>query len=164
MFGVGDYIVYGNNGVCLVEKVGALDSSVVSKDKVYYTLSPCYSKASTIFTPADNKKVLMRPIMTREEAIALVDEMKEMEELKIVDEKRRENEYKEAVQKCDARELVKILKAIHMRKQERIEDGKKITATDERYFHLAEEQLHGELAIALGMEKSEVEAFVASRI
>lgn len=56
MFDVGDYIVYGNNGVCLVEKVGPLESSVMSKEKIYYTLSPCYMQGSTIFTPADNQK------------------------------------------------------------------------------------------------------------
>lgn len=164
MFEVGDYIVYGNNGVCLVEKVGPLDSKITSKDKVYYTLSPCYMKGSRIFIPADNEKVLMRPVMTEKESLALIDAMEEMESLWIPEEKRREAEYKEALQKCDATELVKIIKTIFRRKETRLAEGKKITATDEKYYHLAEERLYGEFAIALHMEKEEVQEFIESRI
>lgn len=164
MYEVGDYIVYGNNGVCLVEKVGPLESKVASRDKVYYTLSPCYVKGSTIFTPADNNKVLMRPVMTKQEGLNLIDEMDEMEDLWITDEKSREAEYKEALQSCEARELVKVIKTIFKRKQTRIAEGKKVTATDEKYCHMAEERLYGELAIALGMQKDELHDFILKRI
>ncbi|MDD3403000.1 MAG: CarD family transcriptional regulator [Hespellia sp.] len=164
MFEVGDYIVYGNNGVCQVEKVGPLESKIATRGKVYYTLSPCYLKGSTIFTPADNQKVPMRPVMTKQESLQLIDAMQEMDALWITDEKRREAEYKEAIQKCDAAELVKIIKTIFQRKETRIAEGKKVTATDEKYFHLAEERLYGEFAIALNMQKDEVAAFIEERI
>ena len=164
MFEVGDYIVYGSNGVCLVEKVGPLESQIASKEKVYYTLSPCYVKRSTIFTPADNSKVLMRPVMTKQEGLALIDEIKEMDCLWITDEKSREATYKEALQTCEARELVKVIKTILKRKQTRIAEGKKVTATDEKYCHLAQERLYGELAVALEMKKEEMQEFIEQRI
>ena len=41
MFKAGDFVVYGSNGVCRVQKVGTLDSPGVPKDRLYYTLIPC---------------------------------------------------------------------------------------------------------------------------
>ena len=56
-----------------------------------------------------------------------------------------------------------LIKTIYIRKQERLLE-KKITATDDKYFHIAEEKLYGELAIALSMTKDEAKEFVVSRV
>lgn len=94
MFQAGDFIVYGSTGVCLVEKVGPVEIPGVSKDKLFYTLSPCYESKSKIFTPVDNQKVVMRPVLSREQALQLIDGIKEIRLLGISDEKKREEEYK----------------------------------------------------------------------
>ncbi len=164
MFEKGDYIIYGTSGVCVVDRIGTLDSLPTKDKRLYYTLHPFYSKGSTIFTPVDNEKVLMRRVISKEEALQIIDEMQETECLWIVDEKRRESEYKETFRKCDCRELVKIIKTIYLRKQDRLKEGKKTTADDEKYFHMAEDSLYGELAVALDMDKAEVKDFVISRI
>lgn len=163
MYQIGDYIVYGSNGVCVVDDIGSMDVPGIPKDRVYYTLRPCYLKGSTIFTPADNQKVIMRPILTREEALALVDEIGDIECLWVADEKKREQLYKEAVGTCECRELVKIIKTIYQRQQERLAEGKKITFRDEKYFSMAEDNLYGELALSLGMDKDEVKDFITER-
>ena len=56
MFQAGDVIVCGSHGVCRVEKVGPLSSSVADKDRIYYTLRPLYERGSVVFTPVDNQK------------------------------------------------------------------------------------------------------------
>lgn len=164
MFEIGDRIVYGSNGVCCVENIGALDSPNALKGRIYYTLTPQYTKGSTIFTPVDNEKVKMRPVMSREEASVLIDEIKDIETLWIADEKGRELEYKQAIMKCECRELVKIIKTIYLRKQSRLIEGKKVTAVDEKYFRMAEERLYGELAVSLGMNEEDVKNYVTERV
>lgn len=164
MFNVGDYIVYGVNGVCKVEEIGSLDSGNLPKDRVYYTLLPVYLKGSKIFTPADNKKVLMRPVLNKDEAMELIDDIRNIDALWITDEKKRENDYRDALKKCDCKELVRIIKTIYSRKQGRIAEGKKMTMGDEKYFHMAEESLYGELAIPLNMDKEEVKYFITDRV
>ena len=67
MFQIGDYIVYGTSGVCRVEKIGPVDLPDVSKDKLYYTLSPVRNPGGHIYTPVDNQRVVMRPILTEDE-------------------------------------------------------------------------------------------------
>ena len=51
---------------------------------------------------------------------------------------------------------VHVLKTLYLRRQSRLESGKKTTAVDERYFYLAEEQLYGELSFVLGKTKDEI--------
>lgn len=164
MFQVGDLIVYGNTGVCRVEKIGAPELSGVPKGIDYYTLSPYYSQKSRIFTPCDNDKVVMRPVISKREARKIVKEIPSIGLLIITDEKKREEKYKETMRSCDCREFVSIIKTIYARKQERIAEGKKVTASDEKYFQLAEEKLYGELAVALDMERQKVKEYVKTQV
>ena len=164
MFEIGELIIYGGNGVCRVEKIGPIDTGMGTKGRMYYTLNPLKNKDSRIFTPVDNEKVIMRPTMTKEDALALIDQIQNVETLWIGDERRRETEYKEAVRKCDCREYVKIIKTIYLRKEARLADGKRVTAVDERYYAIAEENLYGELAVALGMDRDQTKTFVEQRV
>lgn len=164
MFNVGDYVIYGNNGACEVLEVGPMNMQGVDKSKLYYTLAPVYVDGSKVFTPVNNKKVFMRPILSKEEAAELIDAIPDIEQLWVSDEKSREQIYREALKTCDCTVLIKIIKTLYLRRQARIDDGKKVTALDERYLKNAEEQLYGELALSLEMEKDEMEAYIASRV
>ncbi|MEG0805616.1 MAG: CarD family transcriptional regulator [Lachnospiraceae bacterium] len=164
MFEVGDYIIYGSNGVCKVEEIGKSNGSGIVKDKMYYTLVPEYSKGSKVFTPISNEKVSMRLIMSREEALNLIEEVENIEFLQVDEGKRREEVYKDALKNCDCREWVKIIKTLYSRKQIRMEEGKKVTAEDEKYLRKAEEILFGELAIPLKMTKDEVEKVIIHKL
>ena len=158
MFQIGDYIIYGINGVCKVEDIGTVKLS--GNDKLYYTLHPFGEKEGVIYTPVDNKKTRMRSILTKIEAKQLLDEMDSIDDLGITDEKTRESTYKEVMNKCDSREWVRIIKTLDMRKEARIAEGKKITVSDEKYLRLAEENLFNELSVALDIPKDHVEAYI----
>lgn len=164
MYEIGDYIVYGRNGVCKVVDIGSLDLSGIDQKKVFYTLQPVYSKSSTVYTPVDNDKIIMRRILTKGEAKNLIDEIPEIELLWIENDKLREQQYKEAMNKYDCREWVKIIKTLYVRKQERMAQKKPITNTDEKYLQAAEDYLYGELSIPLGIPKEEMEEFISAKI
>lgn len=57
-----------------------------------------------------------------------------------------------------------IQKNIYLHKQTRLEQGKKVTAVDDKYFKMAEDRLYGELAIALGMNKDNVKEYIFDSI
>lgn len=164
MFEIGDYVIYGGNGVCMVKKIGTLDTLSRVKEKIYYTLEPLYVKGSVFYTPVDNKKVIMRKVISKEETNRLIDEIPNIELIRIENDKVREVELKEAMQRRECKEWVRIIKTLYLRKKNRIAQGKKITATDEKYLKQAEEQLFGELAIPLEMDKSEVENFIIEKV
>ncbi|MBR1693220.1 MAG: CarD family transcriptional regulator [Lachnospiraceae bacterium] len=164
MFEVGDYVIYGTNGVCRIEAVGKIDSSIMDNKRIYYTLVPFYSKSGRIYVPTDSDKVAIRKILSKEEAIAFIDGIGDIETLWITDEKTRELTYKEAFRTHDCHEYVRIIKTIYFRKEERIAEKKKLTATDERYFRMAEEQLYGELGVSLSMDKDKVRDYIYERM
>jgi len=99
----------------------------------------------------------LRKVMNEAEAKELLQSIPELEEEMIENDKLRDARYKEAIRSCDCRELVKILKTLNARKIKRLAEGKKSTASEERYFKQAEENLCNELAFALGKERMQVQ-------
>lgn len=164
MFQIGDYIVYGSSGVCEVTAITTLDMDGIPDDKLFYILRPHYHQESKIFTPVDNEKTVMRPVLTKEEAMSLIDEIPDIEELWIDQERLREERYRAALKSGMCRELVSIMKTLYRRKQTRAAQGRGTTATDERYFRSASENLYAELAVPLGIPREEVKVFIEKRL
>lgn len=164
MFEKGEYIIYGTSGVCKVEDITTMNMDGISRSKLFYVLAPSGQKGGRIFTPVENQKTLMRKIMTREEADHLLGEIPSIEELWITSEKQREDLYKESLRSCDCREWIKIIKTLYLRKEERSAQGKKITATDEKYLRMAEDYLYSELEIPLEVPKEQMEQYIARHI
>lgn len=156
MFQVNEVIVYGKHGVCKIIAKGKIDMPMIDKNKEYYTLMPCKEKATIVYAPVENNKTIMRYVLTLEEVNNLLKEVPNLQEIPIENEREREICYKETLGSCDCRELIRIIKTLYLRKQARLESGKKTTAVDERYFYLAEDQLYGELSFVLGKTKDEI--------
>lgn len=164
MFNVGEYIAYENRGICKVEGITELNLPGTAKGQKYYVLTPVYEESGRIYSEIDNDKVVMRPMISEAEAQALIDEIPNIPQMRIGDEKQREEKYREAMQSCDVRQWVSIIKTLYFRRQNRIMQGKKTTNTDDRYFKKAGDNLNGELAMALGKKKSEMEEYISSRL
>lgn len=147
-----------------MEDVTTMEMEGVPRDRLYYVLAPVSQKGGKIFTPVDNEKTPMRRVLTREEATSLIDRIPEIEELWISSEKLRENKYKECMRSGDCREWIRIIKTLYLRNQERSAQGKKVTATDEKYLHMAEEYLYSELEIPLEIPKNQVEQYIVERL
>ena len=156
-------MVQGNNGVCRVENIQTMDS-VGKETRTYYTLVPIYTTGSKLFVPTDSKKVVTRSVMTKKEAEKLLKEWDEIETLWVENDKKREEVYKEALRSCDSRQWVRLIKTSYQRNQARMKIGKKATKSDERYLHMAEDNLFGELAIPFQMTKGEAESYFVARL
>lgn len=160
MFEIGEYVVCGNKGVCVVEEVTTLNISGVDKEREYYILKPLYMAGSTVYVPVDSAAKSMRRVLRRDEAQKLIKGIPDIPLLVIANEKLSEQMYRECIKSNDCEELIKIIKTIYLRKQKRMQAGRKVTAVDAKYFHLAEDSLYGELAVALEMPKDEVESYI----
>lgn len=164
MFEKGSYVIYGGTGVCEVVDVTTMDIDGIPKDRLYYVLKPNEQKSGKIYTPVENQKAVLRRIISREEADALIDDIPNIEDVWVPNERQREERYKECIHSCQCRELVKIIKTLYMQRKRRSAQGKKATATDEKYMKIAEENLYSELAVSLGIPKSEMLQYINERI
>ncbi len=164
MFDMGAKLVHPTYGVCEIVHIGKIDMKNVKDERLYYTMIPVYDGKSRLFIPTDSENIGLRPIMTKENALELVSRLKDMEPLTVQNEKEREKIFKEIMYKGDCEDISRIIKTLYLRKKARLAAGKKAVSLDEKYLYMAREQLYGELAVSLGIDKSGVEDYIAQSI
>lgn len=164
MFEIDDYVVHGCNGVCKVIEIGPLDMAGIDHEKMYYTLQPIFTKGSKVYTPVKCNRAKMRKILSKKEALEIIDDIPNTPTLWVTNEKYLDEQFKESIKKYDCREWIKVIKTIYEKNEERKSQGKKIGTTDERYLLMAEDYLYGEFSISLNVPKEEVESFITSRL
>jgi CarD family transcriptional regulator len=164
MFEKGEYVVYGSKGVCRIQEISHVDIPGVDQKRLYYIMHPVQNSGQTLYLPTDSTKAVIRRVMTKEEANRLIHDIPSIKKLEVPNEKQREASYKQALQGCSGRDWISILKTLNQRKEERLAAGKKITALDERYLRVTEQELYGELSVVLGIEKENMHDYIQEQI
>ena len=147
---IGDLVSKPVTGICKIEDILYLTSQDEKNNKLYYLMKPIEDEKDKIYVPVSNSDSRLRLCLTKEEAWNLIKRIPEISTAWINNEKLREQNYKEAVKANDPEALVAIIKMIYQRKQKRLAQGKKCTATDARYFQIVENLLYMELGAAIG--------------
>ena len=153
---IGDFVSKPVTGICKIENILYLNPQDEKNNKLYYLMKPVEDEKGKIYVPVSNSDSRLRLCLTKEEAWNLIKRIPDISTAWINNEKMREQNYKVAVKANDPEALVAIIKMIYQRKQKRIAQGKKWTATDAKYFQIAENLLYMELGVALGKPKQEV--------
>jgi CarD family transcriptional regulator len=148
-----------------VTDIVARKFSRTEPEKLYYVLTPLY-QTGTITTPVDNGKVFTRPVISRDEALSLIDSIPgiEAEAYHNQNLQQLENHYKHELESHDCRDLLRLTMSTYRKKQEREQAKLKFGAVDRRYMERAENLLFGELAVALDIEKDSVQSFIEDRL
>lgn len=165
MFQEGDYIVYRNTGVCRVEKIGIPDGFPADVQEVlYYFLAPVRD-SSIIYIPV-NSQVFMRPVISKEEAQRLIASIPSIEEQPDYskDHKTLSDHYKMMLQSHDCGTLLQLIKNIYRKKQELEEKGKSSGKAALAYLKQAEQLLHEELSIALGIPFEDIPSYIRTQL
>ena len=153
---IGDFVSKPVTGICKIENILYLTQEDEKNKKLYYLIKPIEDEKEKIYVPVSNSDSRLRLCLTKEEAWDLIRRIPEIPTAWRDNEKMREQSYKEAVKANDPEALVAIIKMIYQRKQKRLAQGKKCTATDTKYFQAAENLLYVELGAALGKPKQEI--------
>ena len=129
----------------------------------YYRLSPLSDEGLVIYTPVANSRGMMRKIISRKEAEALIADIPSIQPLE-TDDRQLINEYKALVSKGDHRDYVRIIKTTYLRNELRTESNKKLNENDKTYFRLAEHILYSEIGAALGMDFDETKKYITDKV
>ena len=158
MFDIGEKIIYGENGVCTVEKIAPLEMR--SREKLYYYLTPLVG-SGTYFAPVDTS-AFMRPIISRDEADALIDSMPGIAPAICNDSRFNHVDafYRELFKLHTNEALVSVIKGLRCRMAEKKTRSSRAEATMKR----AKDILHGELSVALDISFDQVEGYIRDRI
>jgi len=158
-------IVYGSMGVCRVE---AVETRVLPKgagEAQFYVLKPIYQTCS-VSTPVDNDKIIMRPVISRDEAENLIDTIPNIHAEAYHNKVLRQlsEHYESIIKLYDCAKLIELILSTYDKRRLCVRQKKKFGAMDERYIKRAEDMLFGEFAVALGIDKNEVQSYITRRI
>lgn len=171
MYSCGDTVVYRHH-VC---EVAALRERYF-EGRDYLELHALFENSLKLFIAADEAATdALRPVMTKREALELIDSIADAE---VIDEealkpdaptptlleRRIKEEYDRHLKTFAPEDLVPIMKSVHERTVRRVDSGRQITATDKKYFDLAENLLCDELAVSLGIPRDDVKGFLVERV
>lgn len=164
MFQIGEYIVYGTNGICRVEEI--CPSPYDKTDtRTFYLLIPVHNPmGSTIYTPVDNDRVPMRRLMTCEEIDALIVAMPQIELLQVPVEKQRREIYRNTIGTLRPEGYVSVMKTVQRRREELIAARKHFPVSDIEYGRMAKHLLYSEFAHVLGVGVDDVEGYITQKL
>ena len=162
MLTVGQTVVYGTQGVCTVKEISMLKLGKTKGE--YYALSPIDDPGSTVYVPTANEKLMskLRPVLTGEEADALITEAVREPLEWIESDAERKSACDDIVKNGDRKQLMRLVGMLY-RRRELLKDQKKhFHNVDAQYLKTAERTLHGELAYALGIAVDDVADYIRS--
>ncbi|MGN1096189.1 MAG: CarD family transcriptional regulator [Eubacteriales bacterium] len=160
MFEKGETVYYGTAGVCRVSDI--CHSPFDRNDKrMYYVLEPNnFNNGTIIYAPIDNDKVILRPLMTKDEARKIISSFPSLPLIKIVNEKQRREEYRNTMKDGSPTALAMIIKTIYYRKQNAAKDKKRVSDTDVEFDKVARRGLFGEISCVLNITEAEIDSMI----
>ena len=159
-------MVYGSTGVCQVLSVDRQHSPAGPRqERLYYRLKPLHQDG-TIYTPVDNDKVIMRPVISRQEAEALIDAIPSLPPMtcRAATTQALTQQYQAAVRRGDCRSLMELTLSIQAKRRQAEAQNRRLGLVDERFMKQAERLLFGELSAALGIPYEQVQPYIARRM
>lgn len=161
-FKKGEYVVYGSNGICLIEDVCDFSFSADVPKKPYFILKPKHDPHSLIYIPCDNKELLgrVRSVFSKEKIEALVRERSCEPADWHEDRKERVLTFRNVLTKNDPLELLAMIRCIHLKDREFAESNKKLSASDKDILQNAERFIENEFSFSLGITTEEVVPYI----
>ncbi|MBQ4424853.1 MAG: CarD family transcriptional regulator [Lachnospiraceae bacterium] len=164
MYRIGDTVLYGTDGVCEITDIVSRQFNGTARQ--FYVLKPIYRKNAVLYLPTDNDKTMekLRYVLTRDEILAAIRRMPELECIWIEHHNDRKDEYQSILRSGDATRMVQLIKTLYERRQILLDSGKKLRAADETCLKDAERLLYEEFSYVLEIPCSEVIPFIRKEL
>lgn len=163
MFTVGDTVMYGKEGVCIIEAVE--ERKFAGEVRSYYVMKSLARSNSRLYVPTDNSVLVsgIRKVMSKAEIDSLVSQINSCEVFWMPDDNLRREEYRRIIGSADCLALGKALRSIHFHRGELKEIGKKLRRFDEEFYIQGQNILFNEFAHVLNISKSEVLDYILGK-
>lgn len=160
MYEIGDRVVYGIHGVCVVK---AQEQRKVDRKLVtYLVLEPVGQEGSQFLVPTHNQAAMGKliPILTRQELETLLDAPEGKQDGWISDENQRKQLYRELIGSGNRMKLVQMVRTLYRHKRTLAEQGKRCHLCDDNFLRDAERLLINETAIVLETDADQARLYL----
>ena len=153
----GQFIMYGNFGVCEVKAIGPMSFSD-SRPKEYYTLRPLYAGSNDRIYVPTSTDTFMRPILKPEEAVSSLESMKAADVSIFCSRNQAAlmTHYQDMLHSNDLLDRMKLFKELSRKEALQKRHGKKLNATDMHFYKLTEQLISEEFALAMDETPAEM--------
>ena len=164
MYQVGDKVVYGIHGVCMV--VDQEERLIDRKRVTYLALEPVGQGGSRYLVPTHNEAAMakLRHMLTREELEALMDSEEILADGWIKDENLRKQTYRELISSGDRARLMQMVRTLYRHRKAQAAAGKKCHLCDENFLRDAEKLLIGEFSVVLDVDPEQAKQYIRSKL
>ena len=156
MLKVGYYVIYQEQ-VCQIKEQKMNEFTNLES----FILVPVTDSSLKLNVPVNNPNI--KNLMTKEEIKNLIALMPSIPLIDIED-KLLENEYKRLYHSGSKEDLIRIIKTTYKRNQDRLNNNKKISEKDNKYFTLAENLLYSEIATVFGISLEEAKEYILANV
>ncbi|MBE6124592.1 MAG: hypothetical protein E7184_03605 [Erysipelotrichaceae bacterium] len=158
MFKIGDVVVYKNSVICKINGIEKI--SLGKEEKEYFVLNYLYRNVPTrIMLPVDNC-LQIRPIMSKKDAISLIELMTKSKNIWVNDNKVRKEKFLKIISDNNKEQLCSLLHTLYIKKKELEQNKKNLNLTDKSIFEAAEEIIFGEIAASLNIDIKDVLTYI----
>lgn len=164
MYEKGDLIIYGKQGVCRIENIGAINITKNPSEKEYYTLNPLYMGGKT-YVPTDTS-IYMRHLITKEEVRRLLLSIPKLEAASTENQNQKQltDYYKKTINEYTCDGLLQLLCNLQAKQRLLSSQKKQLGQMEQRFKKEAEDLLHQEFAAVLNVSQEEVIAYFTEKI
>lgn len=155
---LGDKVIHVNGGVFVVEEIKIMNYGY--GDVKYICLKPYFidtvNKTLTIYVPYDKKDELIRPIMSKQDALQVIEKIKNIQPIWYQESKVRKEKFAELLNSHDIDNICVIVKSLYTKQLELQENNKSLNLMDYDYLRKLKKGIEEELAISLNVPIDEI--------
>ncbi len=158
------YVVYGKMGVCRV--VDRQRLSFGGEREEYYILAPERDPRSSVYVPCANEMLMarLRPLLTKAEIDDVLSSVTQEAIPWTEDRGERTAQFRAIIAEGERRQIVRLVRCLYAKKQEKALEGKKFSAADEMFLQECVRLVEEEFALALGISAKQVGDYIRERI
>lgn len=152
MFKAGDTVLYGSEGVCIINEI--TERSFGNVTAQYYVLSPIFNDRSTVFVPVENEALTskMHIIIREDNILDLLSSVPPYEDWPENDSQRKDN-FKNIIASGETPSLISLYKMIEGKAKELAAIGKKLHKSDESALKEVQKILCQKIAVSMKISR-----------
>ena len=165
-FEVGQYVVSGNNGICVVDSIEPMSFAAEMPKEMYYVLRQNRNRATCFFVPLKNESLTskMREPMQKEDIEDMLMGLSDEDVKWVADRRNRVEYFKSILHEGVNEKLLNMIICIYEQRRKLIHNGKKLSVTDSTTLKSAEKLVEEEFGWVLGIDSEEVSKYIRKRL
>ena len=160
MFKIKDSVIHCREGLSTIVSMNNMNG------KDYFLVSVNHNSGETIYVPVETAENIIRPLLNKDEADALLKYIKKINKDFNSNTKQRRDAYKKMLSSGDVKEIAYLYRQLYFYEKIGGENNTeiKLGPVDLDMLRYAEGMLMDELAITYGKSRNEIKAFVEKKI